>query len=109
MCLVTCATWSKCVTLITQQAPIRKPSHPEILDIITDWPKGKDFGVSPEEEMMLFEEAPIYNELHIAAQVEKWVFKLCHKSGGNEEHDQQMDQAANIEITQMGLGWQRKD
>jgi len=28
-----------------------------------DWPEGKDFGVSPEEEVTRAEEAPLYNQL----------------------------------------------
>ncbi|KAK4826302.1 hypothetical protein QYF61_007149, partial [Mycteria americana] len=51
------ATWSKWVTQITQQAEIGNPSHPGILELIMDWPEGKDFGISPEEE------APLYNKL----------------------------------------------
>lgn len=38
--------------------------------MITDWPKGKDFEVSPEKEKMLFKEAALYHELHGAAPVE---------------------------------------
>ncbi|GAB0207951.1 hypothetical protein GRJ2_003260800 [Grus japonensis] len=57
------ATWSKWVTLITQWARIGSPSRPGILEVITDWPEGKDFGMSPEEEVTLAEEAPPYNKL----------------------------------------------
>ena len=28
-----------------------------------DWPEGKDFGISPEEEVARAEEAPLYNTL----------------------------------------------
>ena len=28
-----------------------------------DWPEGKDFGASPEEEVTRAEEAPLYNQL----------------------------------------------
>ncbi|KAK4805836.1 hypothetical protein QYF61_012896 [Mycteria americana] len=45
------ATWSKRVTLITQWARIGNPSQPGILEVIMDWPEGKDFGISPEEEL----------------------------------------------------------
>ena len=31
--------------------------------MITDWPEGKDFGISPEEEVTRAEEAPLYNKL----------------------------------------------
>ncbi|GAB0209411.1 hypothetical protein GRJ2_003406800 [Grus japonensis] len=34
-----------------------------ILEVIMDWPEGKDFGMSPEEEVMHAEEVPPYNEL----------------------------------------------
>ncbi|KAK4810531.1 hypothetical protein QYF61_004494 [Mycteria americana] len=57
------ATWSKWVTLITQQAPIGNPNRPGILEVIMDWPEGKDFGISPEEEVTCAEEAPLYNKL----------------------------------------------
>ncbi|GAB0206794.1 hypothetical protein GRJ2_003145000 [Grus japonensis] len=37
------ATWRKWVTLITQQAEIGNPNCPGILEVIMDWPEGKDF------------------------------------------------------------------
>ncbi|GAB0206701.1 hypothetical protein GRJ2_003135700 [Grus japonensis] len=57
------AMWSKWVAVITQQARIGNPNHPGILEVITDWPEGKDFGMSPEEEVTRAEEAPLYNKL----------------------------------------------
>ncbi|GAB0207000.1 hypothetical protein GRJ2_003165600 [Grus japonensis] len=39
------------------------PSRPGILEVITDWPEGKDFGMLPEEEVTHAEEAPPYNKL----------------------------------------------
>ena len=57
------ATWSKWVALITMRARIGNPSHPGILEIIMDWPEGKYFGISPEEEVARAEEAPLYNQL----------------------------------------------
>ncbi|GAB0207847.1 hypothetical protein GRJ2_003250400 [Grus japonensis] len=60
---VTDATWSKWVALITQRARIGSPNRPGILEVITDWPEGKDFGMSPEEEVTRAEEAPPYNKL----------------------------------------------
>ena len=57
------ATWSKWAALITQRARIGNPSRPGILEVIMDWPEGKDFGMSPEEEVMRAEEAPPYNKL----------------------------------------------
>jgi len=56
------ATWSKWVALITQRARKGNPSRPGILEVIMDWPEGRDFGVWP-EEMMHAEEAPLYNKL----------------------------------------------
>ncbi|KAK4822646.1 hypothetical protein QYF61_018598 [Mycteria americana] len=43
------ATWSKWVAPITQQAQTGNPNRPGILELIMDWPEGKDFGISPEE------------------------------------------------------------
>ncbi|GAB0195073.1 hypothetical protein GRJ2_001972600 [Grus japonensis] len=57
------ATWSKWVALITQRARIGNPNHPGILEVITDWPEGKDFRISPEEEVICGEEAPSCNKL----------------------------------------------
>ncbi|KAK4828266.1 LOW QUALITY PROTEIN: hypothetical protein QYF61_024931 [Mycteria americana] len=57
------AKWSKWIALITQRARIGNPNHPGILEVIMDWPEGKDFGISPEEEVMRAEEAPLYNKL----------------------------------------------
>ncbi|GAB0209500.1 protein NYNRIN-like [Grus japonensis] len=34
-----------------------------ILEVITDWPEGKDFRMSPEEEVTCSEEVPLYNKL----------------------------------------------
>ncbi|GAB0209980.1 hypothetical protein GRJ2_003463700 [Grus japonensis] len=57
------AMWSKWVALITQRARIGSPNRPGILEVITDWPEGKDFGMYPEEEVTHAEEAPPYNKL----------------------------------------------
>jgi len=57
------AMWSKWVTLITQSARKGNPSHPGILEVIMDWPEGKDFGALPEQEVTFAEEAPLYNKL----------------------------------------------
>ncbi|GAB0205759.1 hypothetical protein GRJ2_003041500 [Grus japonensis] len=58
--------------------------------------------------------APFWQD--IAAQLEKLVVKVCHvdahipKSRATEEHqnNQQVDQAAKIEVAQVDLDWQRK-
>jgi len=42
---------------------MRNPSRSGILEVIMDWPEGKDFGVSREEEVTYAEEAPLYNKL----------------------------------------------
>jgi len=57
------ATWSKWIALINQWARMGNPSHPGILEVIMDWPEGKDFEASPEEEVTCAEEAPLYNQL----------------------------------------------
>ncbi|XP_009886818.1 PREDICTED: LOW QUALITY PROTEIN: thrombospondin-4-like, partial [Charadrius vociferus] len=57
------ATWSKWVALITQRAQTGNPNHPGIVEVITNWPEGKDFGMPPEEAVTRAEEAPPYNEL----------------------------------------------
>jgi len=38
-------------------------SCPGILEMIMDWPEGKEFGISPAEEASHAKEAPPYNEL----------------------------------------------
>ncbi|GAB0208306.1 hypothetical protein GRJ2_003296300 [Grus japonensis] len=58
--------------------------------------------------------APLWQD--IAARLEKLVVKVCHvdahipKSWATEEHqnNQQVDQAAKIEVAQVDLDWQRK-
>ncbi|GAB0188693.1 hypothetical protein GRJ2_001334600 [Grus japonensis] len=54
------AAWSQCGTLITQRAQVGNPNCPGILEVITDWPEGKDFRMLPEEEVT---EAPLYDKL----------------------------------------------
>ncbi|RMC21325.1 hypothetical protein DUI87_02186 [Hirundo rustica rustica] len=60
------ATWSKWIALITQHARIGNPNRPGILEIITNWPEGENFGLMDEEEQEQVthaEEAPPYNQL----------------------------------------------
>ena len=38
-------------------------SRPGILEVIMDWPEGKVFGASPEQEVTRVEETPLYNKL----------------------------------------------
>jgi len=44
-------TWSKWIALITQHARTGNSSLPGILEAMMDWPEGKDFTVSPEEQV----------------------------------------------------------
>ncbi|KAK4810971.1 hypothetical protein QYF61_014443 [Mycteria americana] len=57
------AMWSKWVALITQPTQIGNPNRPGILEVIMDWPEGKVFRISQEEEVTRAEEAPLYNKL----------------------------------------------
>ncbi|RMB88580.1 hypothetical protein DUI87_35081 [Hirundo rustica rustica] len=60
------ATWSNWIALITQRTRIGNPNRPGILEIITNWPEGENFGLMDEEEqeqMTGAEEAPPYNQL----------------------------------------------
>ncbi|RMC19962.1 hypothetical protein DUI87_00807 [Hirundo rustica rustica] len=60
------ATWSKWIALITQHARIGNPNCPGILEIITNWPEGENFGLTDEEEqeqVTRAEEGPPYNQL----------------------------------------------
>ncbi|GAB0210208.1 hypothetical protein GRJ2_003486600 [Grus japonensis] len=137
---------------IKEWARIGSPNRPGILEVITGWPEGKDFRMSPEEEVTRAEEAPLYNKLtedekpyalftdgscrimgkhrrwkpavwsptqrvaEAAEGEEKLVVKVRHvdahvpKSRATEEHqnNQQVDQAAKIEVAQVDLDWQRK-
>ncbi|RMB98167.1 hypothetical protein DUI87_25648 [Hirundo rustica rustica] len=60
------ATWSKLIALITQHARIGNPNRPGILEIITNWPEGENFGLMDEEEQAQVtraKEAPPYDQL----------------------------------------------
>ncbi|RMC12505.1 hypothetical protein DUI87_10023 [Hirundo rustica rustica] len=60
------ATWSKWIALITQRARTGNPNRPGILEIITNWPEGENFGLTDEEEqeqVTRAEEGPPYNQL----------------------------------------------
>ncbi|KAK4810662.1 hypothetical protein QYF61_007462 [Mycteria americana] len=118
------ATWSKWVALITQWAQIGNPNGPGILEVIMDWPEGKDFGISPEEEQRKQNNwqrrgKPIWAAAlwqDIAVRVENLVVKVHHvdanipKGQATEEHqnNQQVDQAAQMEVSQVDLHWQHK-
>ncbi|RMC18113.1 hypothetical protein DUI87_04992 [Hirundo rustica rustica] len=58
------ATWSKWIALITQCTHIGNPNCPEILEVITNWLEGENFGPVHEDEQEQVthaEEAPPYN------------------------------------------------
>ncbi|XP_067999348.1 uncharacterized protein [Melanerpes formicivorus] len=57
------ATWSKWMALITQRARMGNFEHPGIVEVITNWPEGADFGMPPEQTVTRAEEAPPYNDL----------------------------------------------
>ncbi|RMC20991.1 hypothetical protein DUI87_01846 [Hirundo rustica rustica] len=59
------ATWSKWIALITQCAHMGQLNRPGILEIITNWPEGENFGLTDEEQEQVTraEEAPPYNQL----------------------------------------------
>jgi len=57
------ATWSKWVVLISQQHQMGNSIRPGIVEVIMDWPEGKDFRVLPEEEVTRAEEVVLYNKL----------------------------------------------
>lgn len=58
-------TWNKCITQITQQASIGNPKHPGILEVITNWLKDENFGISleAEEGKVTCAEVPAFNQL----------------------------------------------
>ncbi|RMC01124.1 hypothetical protein DUI87_22390 [Hirundo rustica rustica] len=59
------ATWSKWIALITQRARMGQLNRPGILEIITNWPEGENFGLTDEEQGQVTraEEAPPHNRL----------------------------------------------
>lgn len=54
---------SKWVALITQLARIGNPCCLGILGVIMNWPEGKDFAISPEEEVTCTDETPLYDKM----------------------------------------------
>ncbi|XP_014116415.1 PREDICTED: uncharacterized protein LOC102105886 [Pseudopodoces humilis] len=118
------ATWSKWIALITQRARIGNPNRPGILEIITNWPEGENFGLIDEEEQWKRADwqrrgKPIWAAdewKDIATRVEKLSVRVRHvdahvpKSRANEEHrnNEQVDEAAKIEVSKIDLDWQHK-
>ncbi|KAF4804381.1 hypothetical protein TURU_008403 [Turdus rufiventris] len=61
-------TWSKWITLIKQHDHTGNPNCPGILEIITNWPEGENFGLTDKEEqeqVTQADEAPPYNQLPV--------------------------------------------
>ncbi|TRZ06762.1 hypothetical protein HGM15179_020344 [Zosterops borbonicus] len=59
-------TWSMWIALITQCACIGKLNNPGIVEIITNWPEGENFGLTDGEEQEQVShavEALLYNQL----------------------------------------------
>ncbi|RMC19313.1 hypothetical protein DUI87_03921 [Hirundo rustica rustica] len=89
------ATRSKWIALITQRARTGNPNCPGILEIITNWPEGENFGLIDEEEqeqVTCAKEGPPYNQLpaeetryalftdgscHIVEVNQKWKAAVC--------------------------------
>ncbi|GAB0210200.1 hypothetical protein GRJ2_003485800 [Grus japonensis] len=115
------AMWSKWVALITQQARIGSPNRPGILEAITDWPEGKDFRMSPEEEVTCAEEAPPYNKLtederpyglftdgshHIVGKHQRWkaaVWSPTQRVAEAAEGEGESSQFAEVKAIQLAL------
>ncbi|RMC01055.1 hypothetical protein DUI87_22319 [Hirundo rustica rustica] len=60
------ATWSKWIALTTQRAHIGNPNRLGILEIITNWLEGENFGLTDEEEqeqVTRAKEGPPHNQL----------------------------------------------
>ncbi|GAB0210040.1 hypothetical protein GRJ2_003469800 [Grus japonensis] len=115
------ATWSKWDTPIAQRARIGNPSRPGILEVITDWPEGKDFGMLPEEEVTRAEEAPLYNKLpknekpyalftdgscHIVGKILRWkaaVWSPTQRVTEAAEGEGELSQFAEVKAIQLAL------
>jgi len=97
------------------------PSRPGILEVITDWPEGKDFGVTPEEEVTRAEEAPLHNELpenekqyalftdgscRIVRKQQRWkaaVWSATHQVAETAEEEGELRQFAEVKSIQLAL------
>ncbi|GAB0206876.1 hypothetical protein GRJ2_003153200 [Grus japonensis] len=105
----------------TQQAQIGNPNRPGILEVITDWPEGKDFGILPEEEVTHAEEAPPYNKLpedekpcalftdgscHIVGKHQRWkaaVWSPTRRVAEAAEGQGESSQFAEVKAIQLAL------
>ncbi|GAB0208672.1 hypothetical protein GRJ2_003332900 [Grus japonensis] len=87
--------------------------HLQYIDDITVWGNTAEEGKNIVQILL---KAGFIIKQNIAARLEKLVVKVCHvdahipKSQATEEHqnNQQVDQAAKIEVAQVDLDWQRK-
>ena len=86
-----------------------------------DWPEGKDFGVSPEEEVMCAEEASLYNKLpenekqyalfsdgscHIVGKHQRWkaaVWSPIRQVAKTAEGEGELSQFAEVKAIQLAL------
>lgn len=64
---------------------MRNPGHSGILEVIMSWPEGKNFGMSPEEDVAHADNAPLYNK---SAECEKryalFTAGSCHHVGRHQ-------------------------
>ncbi|KAK4825601.1 hypothetical protein QYF61_001281, partial [Mycteria americana] len=91
---------SELAALITQWAQIGNSSHLGILELIMDWPKGKDFGILPEEEVLHAEEVPLYNKL---PENEKQYALFTDGSCQTAEEEGESRQFADVKAIQLAL------
>lgn len=81
--------WKKWIPLITQWAQIGNPSHPGLLEIITNWPEGENFVLpseEDEEQVTHAEDTPPYNQL-LENEKQHALFTegSCHIVGPNQK------------------------
>ncbi|GAB0209830.1 hypothetical protein GRJ2_003448700 [Grus japonensis] len=99
----------------------RNPNHPGILELITDWPEGKDFGMSPEEEVTRAEDVVPYNKLpenekqyalftdgscHIVGKHRRWkvaVWSTTRQVTEAAEGEGESSQFAEVKAIQLAL------
>ncbi|KAK4826040.1 hypothetical protein QYF61_003939 [Mycteria americana] len=100
---------------------VRNPNCPGILEVIRDWPEGKDFRISAEEEVMHAEEVPLYNKLpenekqyalltdgscRIVGKHRRWkaaVWSLIQQVVETAEGDGESSQFAEVKDIQLAL------
>ncbi|RMC18074.1 hypothetical protein DUI87_04953 [Hirundo rustica rustica] len=117
-------TWSKWIAPITQRARTGNPNRPGILEIITNWPEGENFGLTDEEEqeqVTRAEEGPLYNQLpaeetryalftdgscHIVGMSWKWkaaVWSPTRQVAQATEGEGESSQLAELKAVQLAL------